>query len=105
MLVTPKKALKNWLGGFELLTFSKATTRKYGVVAIMKTGACKYVSLNPGICLAICHCICEFYDGFKLFACNHSKFISLTSSLLCFIVHWRDFTAKRFVIIAQFSKK
>ena len=47
MLVTPKKAMKNWLGGFELLTFSKATTRKDGVVAIMQTGAkslCKYVS-------------------------------------------------------------
>ena len=50
MLVTLKKAMKNWLGGFELLTFSKATTHKDGVVAIMQTGAkslSKYGSLNP----------------------------------------------------------
>ena len=49
MLVTPKKAMKNWLGGFELLTFSKATTSKDGVVAIMQTGAkslSKYESLR-----------------------------------------------------------
>ena len=53
MLVTLKKAMKNWLGGFELLTFSNATTRKYGVVAMMQTGAKsirKYGSLlNRGI--------------------------------------------------------
>ena len=40
MLVTPKKAMKNWLGGFELLTFLKATTRiMEWYIAKMKTGA------------------------------------------------------------------
>ena len=72
MLVTPKKAMKNWLGGFELLTFSKATTCKDGVVAIMQTGAkslSKYGSLNPGIfCYLPLHCICEVYEGLQLFA-------------------------------------